>query len=79
MFVSIPSKTSELLFSNHFVSSALSLCARRRSLDELNVLRVLIDGEVAQGEDVIENKRPLASGLWATAWLDAAVAAADSL
>lgn len=54
-----------------------SLCVRRRLPDELNVLelRVLIDGEVAQGEGVIENKGPLTSGLWATTWLDAAAAA----
>lgn len=41
----------------------------------LSLVRVLIDGEVVQGEGVIENKGPLTSGLWATTWLDAAAAA----
>lgn len=40
---------------------------------------MVIDGEVSQGETVIENKEALTNRLCATAWLDAAVAAADSL
>lgn len=40
---------------------------------------VMIDGEVSQGENVIENKAAATNKLCATAWLDdaAAVAAAD--
>lgn len=38
---------------------------------------VVINGEVSQGENVIENKEAATNKLCATAWLDAAVAAAD--
>lgn len=42
-------------------------------------LSLVVDGEVTQEENVIENKEAVTNRLRATAWLDAAVAAADSL